>query len=191
MAANMVAKAGCLPAIILALAVTSQTAAQTGYDSLRAGQDAYQRGEEQRGLAIDQQRQVAAAMRVQSVWPYPTYAPAAVYGYGHGPIPYSAYRPRRAYRQALRYGYPPVFQAWPPVVVRVYPYYVYPRGPIGGRAPIDPNGYVYPPMYGQAPALPVPTPAPPRTHPQTPPASAGESSPTLEPIPTPPGEPGP
>ena len=191
MSVNLFLKAGCLPMVILALVVTSRTAAQTGYDSLQAGQDAYQRAEEQRNLAIDQQRQAVAVMSVQGVWTYPAYVPAAAYGYVPAPVPYGVYRPRRAYRQALRYGYPPVVQAWPTAVVPVYPH-VYPRVQIGyGRGPADSNGYVHPPMHRQMPAPSVPTPAPSRTRSQAPPTSADVPSTTLEPIPTPPGELGP
>jgi hypothetical protein len=94
-----------------------------------------------------------------------------IHAYGYAPYPYSVYNPRRAYRQALRYGYPPLFQAWPPVPGGIYGYPYY--------------GSVYRPWYGQPSQMQVPTPASPETRPPAPPASA------IEPIPTPPSEPGP
>lgn len=89
---------------------------------------------------------------------------------GYVPFPYNVYNPRRNYRQALRYGYPPLFQAWPP------------PGPAYG--PLVPPPFLLPPPPGSGP---VPTPAP-RNVPASPKASA--ASPTSpEPVPTPAAEP--
>lgn len=95
---------------------------------------------------------------------------------GYAPHPYNVYNPRRAYRQALRYGYPPLFQSWPPVPHPLYgpPYY----GP-GPRA-----------VYGQ-PVLPqVPTPAALETRPPAPSSSTGAPSSSPELVPAPAAESG-
>ena len=195
----MTMRAACLLGMILALGVTAKAAAQTAYDPLQAGEDAYRAGEEQRRAAIDQQRQLGEQLRWRNMWAYPSYAPAraGIYAYGYAPYPYSVYNPRRAYRQALRYGYPPLYQQWPraPGDIYGYPYYGYARQPIGQeKVWTGPSGYVDRPSHGQPPEPQAPTPAsPPR--PQEPSASAGEpsSSPEAvpEPIPAPPSEPGP
>lgn len=90
----------------------------------------------------------------------------AAYPYGY------VYNPHRAYRQGMRYSYPPVFQTWPrvPTMVYAYPYY-------GAYAP----GYVRPM---------VPTMISPEESPQPSPPATNQSPSTLEPIPAPAGEPG-
>ena len=111
---------------------------------------------------------------------YPSHAPAVVAGYGYGfgyvAVPYRyTYNPRRAYRQSLRYGYPPL-PPRVPVAVYGYPYYGYvpqPLGPVRG-----PRDYMYQPGYGQPLRQPVPTPANPRTQPAPPPQSGPELIPT-------------
>ncbi len=122
-------------------------------------------------LALAIAAQATAQMGYYSLQP-------GIYAHGYAPYPYNVYNPRRAYRQALRYCYPPLFQAWPPAPSVVYGYPSY--------------GYVPRPWYGQPVQPPqVPTPASPLTSPQPPAASAGEPSPSPEPIPAPPSEPGP
>ncbi len=106
---------------------------------------------------------------------YPSHAPAVVAGYGYGygyvALPYGyTYNPRRAYRQSLRYGYPPL----PPrVPVAVYgrPYYGYvlqPLGPVRG-----PRDYMYQPGYEQPLRRHAPLPANPRTQPPPAPPQPG------------------
>jgi hypothetical protein len=97
--------------------------------------------------------------------------PAGVgYAPSYAPYPYNVYNPRRAYRQALRYGYPPLYQHWPAPVVVVdrfgYPMY----------------GPVNPPLYGrpQAPAANSPQPAP-----TSPPSTSGGTPASPELIPAP------
>ena len=94
----------------------------------------------------------------------------------YAPYGYS-YNPRRAYRQAVRYGYPPVFQPWPrvPGDIYGYPYYGAVRQPAGHeKTYTSPNGYVYRPLYEK---------------PQPQPQPRIDGSP--ESIPAPPSEPGP
>jgi hypothetical protein len=105
-------------------------------------------------------------------------APAGVgYAPSYAPFPYNVYNPRRAYRQALRYGFPPLYQHWPMPVVPVdrfgYPMY----------GPVNPSLYGRP----QAPAMmsPQPTPSAVGAAPST---SSVPASP--EPIPAPIGEAG-
>jgi hypothetical protein len=85
------------------------------------------------------------------------------------------YNPRRAYRQALRYGYPPLFQAWPPMPVG-HVYY--------GNVPQPSFG---PPQQTPTPAI--------RPRPTESSAAGVDSSsgtaPALEPIPAPNSDVGP
>ncbi len=98
---------------------------------------------------------------------YPSYAPTVVAGYGYGfgyaAVPYRyTYNPRRAYRQFLRYGYPPL-PPRVPVAVYGYPYYGYVPQPLGPTR--GPRDYMYQPDHAQPLHQPVPTPANPRTQP--------------------------
>jgi hypothetical protein len=105
--------------------------------------------------------------------------PAGVYVPGYATYPY-AYAPRRAYRQAVRYGYPLATPSltYTPGGIHGYPYYGYPN-----------YGYLYRPSYGQ-PFLPqVPALATPQ--PQAPPIATDAPTLAPEPIPAPPSEPGP
>lgn len=99
-----------------------------------------------------------------------------VYVGGYVPYPYNVYNPRRVYRQALRYGYPPVFQVWPaPAPVVAYPY----------------PGYGPRPVYAQPPAVPAATEEPtPTPAPQAAPSGASNSPAWPEPIPAPTAESG-
>jgi hypothetical protein len=121
-------------------------------------------------LAIVLALGIAAKAAAQTVY---VRTPAGAYAYGYAPYPYGVYNPRRAYRQATRYGYPAAVYAGPRVSVSVgvygVPYY----------------GYPYHPLYGPLPQAQVPTPAAPQTRPQAPPAESPE------PIPTPASEPEP
>jgi len=113
------------------------------------------------------------------------YRMSGVYAQGYVASPYAhgyVYNPRRLYRQALRYGYPPVFYSWPraPINLYGYPYYGVARPPI--EVWVGPNGYVAPPVYAPPTQEQVPTPADPQLRPQTP---------VPEPIPAPPSNPKP
>ena len=110
---------------------------------------------------------------------------SGVYAQGYVASPYAhgyVYNPRRLYRQALRYGYPPVFYSWPraPINLYGYPYHGVARPPI--EVWTGPNGYVAPPVYAPPIQGQVPTPADPQLRPQP-------QAP--EPIPAPPSNPGP
>lgn len=89
-------------------------------------------------------------------WYYPGYAPvvAPAYGYGYGVVatPYGyTYNPRRAYRQAIRYGYVRPVVVAPAPVYAYPPYYYAPYyGPTRG-----PRDYMYRPGY-QRPLVPAP-----------------------------------
>lgn len=149
-------RSACLLGTIFVLGIAATAVAQTVVDPVQVAEEAYQAAEAQRRAAIVHQGQIGAL-------PPSVYA---AYPYGY------VYNPRRAYRQGLRYGYPPVFQTWPRVPGSIY---AYPYGPVYGP------GYVQPP---------VPTPASPAVRPQ-PPASTNDRQPAvLEPIPAPAGEPG-
>jgi len=101
---------------------------------------------------------------------YPSVAPGVyVGGYAAYPPPY-AYGPRRAYRYAVRYGYPaaPPIRVYVPGGIYGYPYYGYPN-----------HGYLYRPPHAAQPAQA----APPTELPMEP------TTPGPEPIPAPPSEP--
>jgi len=170
---------------ILAVALTGLATAQesASYDALQAGQDAYQAAEAERHAAIDQQRNTIEQMKWYNTWAYRGYAPTLSNIYANG---YS-YNPRRVYRQAIRYGSPPVFQPWPrvPGDIYGYPYYGAVRQPAGHeKTYTSPNGYVYRPR--------MPPPAPSPSSPPAPPATpAPEVGGSPESIPAPPSEPGP
>ena len=180
---------GCLFGGILGVALTGLAAAQepVPYNALQAGQDAYQAAEAERRAAIDRQRSLIEQMKWYNTWAYRGYAPTLIdiYAYRYAPYGYS-YSPRRAYRQAIRYGYSPVFQPWPrvPGDIYGYPYYGAARQPAGHeKTYTSPNGYVYRPLY-ENPPPPQPPPGPP---PQPQPRIDGSP----ESIPAPPSEPGP
>ena len=122
---------------------------------------------------IDQPRPLPEQLPWSNVWGCPRYAPtvAGIYASPYG-------RAGRTYRQALRYGYPPLFRVWPPAPVGVYGYPYY--------------GYGYRPAYGPPPVIALPTPLQPQAAvPAAPqPQGPGTPPPSLEPIPAPPGEPG-
>lgn len=108
-------------------------------------------------------------------WYYSGYAPvmAPAYGYGFGVVatPYGyTYNPRRAYRQAVRYGYlPPVVAV--PAPVYAYPTYYAPYYAPRPYAPTrGPRDYLYQPGYRQqTPRIaPAPTPAMRNTQPLPP-----------------------
>ncbi|GEM_PF-3076924 len=123
-------------------------------------------------------------------WYYPgkaTFAAPAPYGYGVGVVatPYGyAYNPRRAYRQSLRYGLPPL--AAMPVPAYVYPYYYapfYAPRPYLPSPPRGPSDYFYQPRYQQPspsiapapkPAMPNPPQLPPEQWPEVIPTPIGE-----------------
>lgn len=149
---KMTMRAACLLGTILVFGIAATAVAQTTYDPVQAAEDAYQAAQAPRHAAIAQQRQIGAL-------PPSVYA---AYPYGY------VYNPRRAYRQGMRYGYPPVFQAWPRVPGSIY---AYPYGPMYG------------PGYGPAPASPA-------VRPQRPSPATDQQPATLEPIPAPAGEPG-
>ncbi len=93
----------------------------------------------------------------------------------YAPYPYAVYNPRRAYRQAVRYGVAPLYQPWPVPVVMVDRF----------GAPM--YGPVAPSAYGTAhpPAASAPQPA------ESAPSSSG-NAPSAYPelVPTPAGESG-
>ncbi len=123
---------------------------------------------------------------------------AAVYAGRYAAYPYGAvvYNPRRTYRQAVRYGYAPVFVPAAPVITRgptdyfgrpMYgpPYYAYPRPPISYGA----NGYDYRPVpAAPQPSATAPSAAAVETPPPPAPAPATEAipAPAAEAIPMPP-----
>jgi len=195
---------GCCLGVAVGLIVPARVSAQQGYDSLQAGQDAYQAAEGQRRAAIDQQRQLGEEIRADNTGAYPGYARSVTGPYAYGyPSRWYGYMsgPNWAYRQGMRYGYPPMFQCWPRVPGDIcgYPYYGCWRQPIGyEHAATGPNGYVYRPLYGQppqnGPAAGQPQVSKPSLAPQRPGASAGkppvppEPAPP-EPLPTPPSQP--
>jgi hypothetical protein len=119
------------------------------------------------------------------VMKYRGYGPvvAPVYPYGYiAPYYGYPYNPRKAYRQGLRYGYPPLFQAWPlpPAPTYAYPYY----GAMPYYGPVGPRDYMYQPQESR------PLPQPPRPQLQEPlpePLPAPEPALPPEPIPAPAG----
>jgi len=164
MISRMTMRAASLLGTILALGIAATAVAQTTYDAVQAGEDAYQAAEAQRHAAIAQQRQLGSPVYGYGALPPSVYA---AYPYGY------VYNPRRAYRQGMRYGYPPLFQTWPrvPGSIDAYPHY----------------GPMYGPGYGQPQ---VPTPASPMVRPQPLVPATDRQPSSLEPIPAPAGEPG-
>jgi hypothetical protein len=164
---------------------------------------------------------VAATASAQQIYAPPPVG-VRVYGYVAYPAayPYAYYGPRRALRQAVRYGYAPLpaavvvvrpptdFLAAPSYRFPYYgsPYYGYPyygvlKPPIGYGSTIGPNGSTYPLGYGQPnqgtyragppSAAQIPPPPDPQTPSSPAPGFAPPQPPTQEPIPAPPGELGP
>lgn len=146
-------RSACLLGAIFVLGIAAAAVAQTVLDPVQVAEEAYQAAEAQRRAAIVHHGQIGAL-------PPSVYA---AYPYGY------VYNPRRAYRQGLRYGYPPVFQTWPRVSGSIYAYPHY--GPMYGP------GYVQPPV-------------PPAVRPQPPTATTDQQPAVLEPIPAPAGQPG-
>lgn len=129
---------------------------------------------------------------------YVPYAPAVVAVPGYGPgvgyvaVPYGyVYSPHRAYRQLMRYGYPPL----PPrFVAPVYAYPAYGYGYYGyvpPPAPVrGPRDYIYQPAqpsYKPQYKQPAAQPAPMHPAPLPQPTLPSESGPELIPVPA--GEP--
>ncbi len=134
----------------------------------------------------------ASARRPNRVY-YPGLAPVVVgYGFGYVARPYGyVYNPQLAYRQYMRYGYPPLpLPAIAPPVVYRYAYpYPYPHYGYG----MQPYGYTRGPrdyLYQPANASPLPQPGASQSSPapQLPPP-APMPQPGRETIPTPPSEP--
>jgi hypothetical protein len=117
------------------------------------------------------------------VYKYRGYGPAVVPVYPYGYIaPYYGYpyNARKAYRQGLRYGYPPLFQAWPlpPAPTYMYPYY----GALPYYAPpVGPRDYMYQPPEAR------PMPSPRLQEPLPEPMPAPQPAEPLESIPAPAG----
>jgi len=148
------------------------------YDSLQAGQDAYQRGEEERRWAIDRQLQVEQNIIDYNVWSYYNWGMPHFYGYGNPYVgmyapPEVGFRLRRAF---ARWGYWPPLYPTPlsPDSVYGYQYRPFAKQPIGHeKIWTGPNSYIYKPRY----ASPEPPPGPPAFQPAPPPGAPMPASP--------------
>ena len=109
---------------VLALTVSAAAQAQQLPEGTPAGQNAYPRAEDQRRAESDAQRQLAEPTRSPPAWPAPRYAPTLADAYRSGYI----YGPRRMYRQAVWYGYPPLVVAAPRIPTDFFGYPMY--GPV-------------------------------------------------------------
>ena len=182
--------AGCLLMTCFIQLGWSPAAAQQASPGVAASQDAYSQAEQQRREAIANQRQLVEQAR---------WYPYNYFGYAY------PYYPRKAYRQAVRSGYVPLY---PPLThgpsdfLLGYPYYGAAKLPVGHeKIWTSPNGYIYRPLYPQsagptaAQSRRPPTEAPQANLPPPPePSPAAEppkQAPPPEPIPAPPSEPGP
>jgi hypothetical protein len=163
MPSRIAARVACALGTICMLGIAATVAAQTANDASRVGDTPRQAAETQRPAVVVQQRPLGKPLSGYGKLPPSVYA---AYPYGY------VYNPHRAYRQGMRYGYPPVFQTWPRVSGAIYPYPYY-----GVYAP----GYVRPM---------VPVQGSPDEVPQAPTPATGQPPSTLEPIPAPAGEPG-
>jgi hypothetical protein len=168
----------CLLATIFGLMGTVQAADQPVPAGVPVPQDAYSRAEQQRREAIAYQRQLVEQARLN------------YYNYLY------TYNPRKAYRQAWRYGYAPLY---PPITrgpsdfLLGSPYYGAAKLPVGHeKIWTSPNGYIYRPLYQQPPP---PTASQTRRQPTEVSAAKVPEPPMPEPqpeaIPAPPSEPGP
>jgi hypothetical protein len=184
----------CLLATGFMLISPTQATAQQAPAGVAAGQDAYSLAEQQRREAIVNQRLLVEQAR----W----------YPYNYFGYAYPSYYPRKAYRQAVRYGYAGYAPMYPPMTrgpsdfLLGYPYYGAAKLPVGHeKIWTSPNGYIYRPLYPQSAAphaaqsrrLPTDAPQvkPPEPPKPAPAAEAAKPNQAAEPIPAPPSEPGP
>ena len=182
----------CLLMAIFGLMGATQAAAQQVPAGVAAGQDAYSQAEQQRREAIAYQRQLVEQARLN------------YYNYLNYAYSFSC-NPRKAYRQAVRNGYAPLY---PPLTrapsdfLLGSPYYGAAKLPVGHeKIWTSPNGYVYRPLYQQPPGPTAsqsrrPPGEAPQANPPPPPdpapaAEPPKPAPQPEPIPAPPSEPGP
>jgi len=163
------------------------------YGPVEAGQEAYQRAEQERREAIARQLQTEDMVAWQQSPPwyyhyYPSVRPGYVVG-GRRAVQFS-YRPAYVYPRSVPLGW---FESWPLVPGDIYgfPYpYRIPQ-PWGHQVVvIGPRTYLVRPLYEAAPKLapPGPTVAPPAPEPPqpSPPAMATSRSDRREVVPTPP-----